>query len=191
MEAGLGAEGLAAAMTAAVSLPPFLQRQGGEADLNYLRKHWRGSAAANALSFAPTVEGHHEGDRFPAFHNAMMAAILSWPSTRVTVAHPPEDDGTILGWLVSRPAVPIICRGPKPRAEIGRAPVVYFCFVREELRRVGVARMLLADLLERRDVIYTSKPPRVRLRSGEWGPAAVRIPSAWKYHPRAAFVEAP
>ena len=180
-------------MSAAVSQQraPFLLRAGTDADLNFCRKHWRLAYSANAQTLAPTVEGHHEGDRFPAFHNAMMAGILSWPSTRVTVACPPEDEGTILGWLVSRPAERVICRGPRPRPEIGRAPVVYFCFVREELRRVGIARMLLADLLDRRDVIYTAKPPRVRARSGEWVQAAIRIPAYWKYHPRAAWCESP
>jgi hypothetical protein len=170
---------------------PFVLRAGTDADLNFVRKHWRLAYSSNAQTHAPTVEGHHEGDRFPVLHNAMMAGILSWPSTRVTVAHPPEDEGTILGWLVSRPPVPVVCKGPRPRAEIGRAPVVYFCFVREELRRVGIARLLLGDMPNRRDVIYTAKPPRVRARSGEWVQAALRVPVHWKYHPRAAFVDAP
>ena len=169
-------------MTAAVSLPAFRLRVAVEDDRNYILSTWRRSERES--------KGAAEGAYFATLQGGEMRAVLDRESTSVTIAHPESSPETILGWCALRAPVTVVHKGPIVRREIGPAPIVYFVHVRPELRRVGVAALLLAELADRKDVLYTSRPARTR-DGARWVPSAVPIPSAWRYCPRAAFVEVP
>jgi GNAT superfamily N-acetyltransferase len=175
-------------MSAAVSLPSFAVRLAMPTDMNFIRTCWRGSQREQW--------GRIEGVRYAQNQDAAMNAILGRPSTCVFVAHAAEDPDTIAGFLIARPGAPVLHKGPGrfPTREIGPAPVVHFIFVRKEARRIGIARMLLGDLTERRDVVYTTRPAQERrfneqTGANEWLKSDLRIPNGWSYSPRSQFVE--
>jgi len=176
-------------MSALASLPSFGLRIEVPEDRHFILSSWRSSEKDAALSRGPN-EGNFEGTRFGTIQSAMMNAVLSRRSTCVTVVHPRQDPGTILGWIAARPPRNLMCKGPRPCLEVGPAPIIYYLFVRKEIRCSGIARMLLGELPLRKDVIYTAKPARVHSIHG-WQPSPLPIPRGWRYLPRAAFVEAP
>lgn len=167
-------------MTAAVSRPAFAVRPGTDADRNYILDSWRESERA--------AVAHTEGPYFTAMQNGTMRAILERPSTRVRVAYPYGSEETIAGWAVLRPPVMVLHKGSARLPDIGPVPVVYFCYVREDGRRLGLARTLLADVLARPRALVTSRPAHVRDAKG-WHPSPVPVPKAWYFCPRAAHVE--
>jgi ribosomal protein S18 acetylase RimI-like enzyme len=158
-------------MTAAATLPvaaAFAVRGEEADDRRFVLATWK---RAEAESLA-----HQEGRYFVPFQEEAMRLILSRPSTRVLIASP-EGDDTIAGWAVLGSQV--------------TAPVIYYIYVRPESRRLGLARLLLGSICERQDVIYTSRPARERDHEGVWRSSPVPIPRAWRYLPRAAFLEIP
>lgn len=170
-------------MTAAPSLPSFAVRVETPEDRNFVLTWWRkGEKEAS---------GHLEGARFNVLQDGQMHTILDRQSTVVLIAYAVGDPTSIAAFLVCRPGTVVLQKGPGPRArEVGPAPIVYYAFTRPEARRLGLQRMLLGDLVERRDVLFTSRPARIRMTTGEqWQPSPVKIPRAWTYCPRAAFVE--
>jgi GNAT superfamily N-acetyltransferase len=167
-------------MTAAVSLPSFAIRIATPEDRTYIECSWRKAERA--------ANGHLERERFAQCQDAAMRAILDRESTVVTIAHPVADPEVIAGYLAARPPVKVIRKGPSNLKEIGPAPIVYFLFVRDECRRLGIARALLGELPERRDVVFTTRPAQVK--DGEqWKRSPLPIPRAWQYVARAQFVE--
>ena len=169
-------------MTAAVSLPSFALRLETPEDRHYILSTWRRSEKE--------ASGHLEGARFAGLQDGAMHAILARPSTVVSIVYPAGTPEVIAAWLVARPPVPVIHKGPgRWTGQTGPAPIVYFVFVREEGRSLGLARMLLAEMSDRKDTLYTTKPARKRGANGGWEPSGLPIPRSWTYCPRAAFVE--
>ncbi len=161
-------------------LASFALRVATPDDRNYIECSWRKAEKS--------ANGHLERERFAQCQDAAMHAILDRESTTVTIAHPVADPEVIAGYIVSRAPAKVIRKGPSSVKEIGPAPIVYFLFVRDECRRLGIARALLGELPERRDVIFTTRPSHVR--DGEqWKRSPLPIPRAWRYVPRAQFVE--
>jgi len=82
----------------------------------------------------------YRGPRFLRGHKKLVRDILARPDTALLVACHPDDPDTILGWA---------CTGPD---------VVFYVFVKRDVRRVGVASSLLAPYVESpREVVYTHR----------------------------------
>jgi GNAT superfamily N-acetyltransferase len=163
--------------------PSFAIRPGEDTDRNYILDTWRKSESASIA--------HIEGSLYSAMQTGAMAAILSRSSTTVRIAHPIGSDDTIAAWAVVRAPVPVLHKGSGRLPAIGPTPIVYYIYVREDGRRLGIGRMLLADYANRPRVLYTSRVPHVRDARGSWQPSPIQVPRSWQYCPRAAFVEAP
>jgi hypothetical protein len=169
-------------MTAAASLPTFAIRIGTPADGNYIRTRWR--------QCAKSAVGHFEGQYFAQLQDAEMTCILTRESTVVTMAYVATAPETSVGFLVARPPVPVVHKGPGryPVREIGPAPVVYFLFVEESVRRLGIAGLLVGELRDRSDVLYTGRPAQVKQGSA-WARSPYPVPREWTYCPRVAATE--
>lgn len=118
--------------------------------------------------------GHQEGPYFVRLQKAMQRAILARPSTQVLIAYPHGDPETIVGWAVFSPTT------------------LYYVFTRFHNRRFGVARLLLASLLDKPTVVYAARLGRVFDESSRaWlpSPIAARIPAGWRFLYRSNFIE--
>ena len=185
-------------MTAALaSPPPFAIRPERPEDRHYVLSTWRRceQSAQHVRRSRGTqrplsLDEQKALQRFQDAHVSMTESILMRPTTRIVIAHPGDSEDTIAGWLCCRPAMRIIHKGPGQYTGpiVVPAPIVYYVFVRDEVRRFGLGRMLLGDLLTRNDVLHTSKPGDERTAHG-WRPSRLPIPRSWTYEPRAAFVE--
>lgn len=164
-------------MTAAVSLPPsgpveevlpFALRAGTASDVPFVMDAWS--------MCARDADGHTEGRHFWKFQKLYQRDILARETTRIIVAHPEGEPETIMGYAVLGDCKP---------------PVVYFVYTRFIARRLGVAKLLLAPLLER-ECIYVCRPGRVfNAAQNTWTPHPVsaKTPKQWRLMPRAAFIE--
>lgn len=84
---------------------------------------------------------------------------LARPDSTLRIAHVSEDEDAILGWaLVQLPFV------------------VQYVYVKKTARKLGIARALLADLLDR-DVEYAYRPIF----------ETIQIPSSWIFNPYRSF----
>lgn len=81
----------------------------------------------------------YRGQRFLRGHKRLIREILARPATALLVACHPEDSDVILGWAVTE------------------AGVVHYVFVKRDVRRVGIAKALLAPFLDASQVIYTHR----------------------------------
>lgn len=84
----------------------------------WLRNYKHSSYFAKRIKPAIFFAGHHK----------LVDHILSKPTTTTLIAHPRNDEDTILGYMV---------------CEALSTPVVHFVFVKEAFRKMGVARALL------------------------------------------------
>lgn len=166
-------------MSAAEALPVFRVRPSTPDDRKFVLSRW--------LWSEEVAHAHREGNLFRNWQNTMMDAILARPGTTIRVASPADDDA-IAGFAV-------VGHERAPTAP----PVVFYAYVDEAARRMGIASLLLGDLLARRDVIYTAIPARVckecgdsvcrgRPKHRQWVPSPVQMPRQWHYLPRAAFL---
>lgn len=164
-------------MTAAVAIVPtsaderlpFALRLGTESDHPFVMDSW--------LLCERGARGREEGRRFIGWQKAMQRAILARPTTEVRVATPENDPQAIVAWAV-----------------VGRfrVPVVYYAYTRDYLRQVGLARLLLADLSQSREVVYAARPPRTwNAEERHWDahPAVAKLPAGWSYLQRANWLE--
>lgn len=125
---------------------PILIRPGDSGDTNYVRSSWlrshADSALARCLGRSAYMTGHHD----------VIDALLERATLRVacSVTH----RATIVGWACVEPA-----------------DVVHYVFVREEFRRYGVARRLLADVTGER-VTYSHRTDVCK---------QLPIPEGWHY----------
>jgi GNAT superfamily N-acetyltransferase len=125
-------------------------RAGRPSDVPFIESSWRNSASHSSEPAA----------RKPGFHGAVNARareIAARADTRVRVACVPGDEDAILGWAVVEPAL------------------VHYVYVRRDARRQGIARALLADLIDPGTtpiVAYTSLP----LYRG------LKLPPHWSYN---------
>lgn len=157
---------------------PFRVRTERETDRRVVTDTWKRAEAE--------CTAHREGRLFPSLQTRMMADVLARPGTSVRIASPLEDD-SVSGWA---------CIGA---AAHERAPmVVYYVFVEPELRRRGIASLLLADIACATGVLYTAQPARIcrdcgqsqcgnRVQHRSWVNSPIRPPKGWHYVPRAAF----
>ena len=119
--------------------PFFRIRAGRPGDHAFISESWLGSHAQTAL-------GREMGPQYITDQKNLIKQILARPSTEVRMAVDKDDDDALFGF-----AVVGYIRTLLPRA--------YYCFVKRDSRRLGIAKALLADLLERQ-VVYTHKPPQ-------------------------------
>lgn len=61
-------------------------------------------------------------------HHALVERVLAKPDTRIFIAHPDHAPEVILGFLV-----------------VERPQAIHFAFVKEEIRRKGIARLLFRE----------------------------------------------
>lgn len=144
--------------------PPFVLRDEIDGDRHYVLSTWK-RAEGEAV-------GSIEGRRFGPWQERMMHEILARAGVRISIAGPSDDD-SIGGWMVSQ-AEPVAC--------------VYYLYVRPELRRLGLARLLVGNLADR-PVAYTRRPPRVLGPKGWQPPAwfAKAVPASWRLLERASY----
>lgn len=90
-------------------------------------------------------------------------SILRRPGIIVRVAHVPDDEDAILGWVCLEPPA-----GPLEAC-------VHFAYVRNTARKLGIFKSLVADLLDKK-VQYTHRP-RV----------PIHLPGQWSFHPERTF----
>jgi hypothetical protein len=162
-------------MTAALAAPAFYVRPETPADRNFVLSSWHRSVCS-PWNRGPDEGGgtrHVEGPFFHRWQREMISAILARPSTVVEVASPAGDD-TIAGWL---------CRSSTaPRA-------IYYVFVRENSRRVGIASTLLSPSLVA-PAYYGALPARERDAGGAWSPPSWigrLVPRTWRYSLRVNY----
>ena len=117
--------------------PFYAIRPGREGDDAFVCESWQ-------MAHAQTRLGREMGLHYVSDQKGLIRAILERPSTELRVACVPEDLDAILGY-----AVVGLVRDPEPR--------VYYAYTKAEARRLGIARALLADLLDK-PVCYTHRP---------------------------------
>ena len=134
-----------------MSDPIFLVRKGRPSDLSFVRDAWLESDKSSPA-------GRDAGRSYYREAKIKIAAILDRPNTELRIAHVPDDDDAILGWAVVG-------------SENEAVPVVYYVYVRRDARQNGIAKSLLADLVNE-TCEYTHKPV-IRAR--------LPIPQSWTY----------
>lgn len=104
-------------------------------------KSYQGYALARDCEHCGGAGRIYRGNRFLRGHKRLVREILARPGAALLVACRPDDPDTILGWA---------CTGP------GK---VFYVFVKKDVRRVGIAKALLAPYLDARNggVIYTHR----------------------------------
>ena len=117
--------------------PFYAIRPGREGDHAFVVESWQ-------IAHAQTRLGREQGPHYVSEQKGLIRDILSRPTTELRVACVLEDIDAILGYAV----VGLVC-DPEPRA--------YYAYTKAEARRLGIARALLADLLDK-PVCYTHRP---------------------------------
>ena len=117
--------------------PLFICRQAKASDLHYVMETWVKSNQATRH------DPHYQREQ-----RLTIEGILNRPGSCARVAHTVDDEDAILGWAIYQDA---------PR------PVIYYCYVRDGSRRIGIARALLASLSARQDEIEFTHKPTFRL----------------------------
>lgn len=138
-------------LRAADSLP-ILVRPSEHGDENYIRSSWLRSNESSPVARTFGRKAYYSG------HHQLVCRLLARHPVRVACSVDAPD--TIVGWACVEPP-----------------SVVHYVFVREEFRRYGVARRLLADLPER--VTYTHRTDVCK---------ALPIPAAWFFNMYRAFI---
>ena len=150
--------------------PPFVLRDESTNDSararerHYVLKTWK-RAEGEAI-------GGIERHLFGPWQERTMRDILARPGVRISFVSPRDDD-SIAAWMV---------------AEREPTPCIYYLFVPPELRRLGLARMLVGDLASR-PTVYTRRPGRILGPNG-WQPPswfARTIPPQWRLLERANY----
>lgn len=116
--------------------------------------------------------GGIERHLYGPWQERMMHGILARPGVEITIASP-SGDTAIGGWMVAQ-------REP--------IPCIYYVYVFPELRRLGLASMLVGDLA-RQPIVYTRRPARVMGPRGWQPPPWVSrvIPQSWRLLERANY----
>ena len=131
----------------------FTVRPGRPSDHALILESWK-------ATHRNSVIGREHGPQYLQEMKSLIRSILARPDTEVRVAVLPDDDDAIVGYAV-----------------VGRVktllPTVYFCYTKLDppVRRMGIAKTLLADLKDRQ-VVYTHKPPRH---------LEIPIPKLWEF----------
>ena len=146
--------------------PAFAVRDEIAGDRNFVLTTWRRAESASRSSI--------ERRRFLPWQDRMMAGVLERPNVRVLVASPVDDD-TIAGYAVVNLA-------PHENG-------IHLVYVAPDMRRIGIARLLLSRFDPRETVYYCARPARVIGANGwenqTW--FASKIPPAWRYLERMAY----
>lgn len=117
--------------------PFFLIRAGRASDKPFFLESWQASHSLTTI-------GKEMGPRYISEQKELINDILSRPTTQTRVAIVPDDDDAILGYAVLGHLDTLL-------------PRVYFVYVKQHARKLGIATALLHGLKERQ-VIYTHKP---------------------------------
>jgi hypothetical protein len=151
-------------MSAASSLAPaYVLREGRLTDRAFVFSSWQGSDRYSPIGCRLPKTVHESETR------RTIESILARRGVMIRVACDPEEPDAILGFAVLAPA--------------WDTPVVFFVYVRDidGYRERGIARSLLADLLDKR-VFYTHEPSvKPRLVDGRRVP--LRMPEGWTFNP--------
>lgn len=151
-------------MNAAPSLVSVELRAGIPADHRRVYGDWLNSYASSA--WAKTLTPREQWERGTAAraywdgHHDLIERLLE--RAELVVAHWPEDVGAIVGWTLFDRTMRIL----------------HYVQVKQAFRRSGVARRLLAPLLDGRPVTYTHKSR---------GCGELPIPANWRFDPYLAF----
>jgi GNAT superfamily N-acetyltransferase len=120
----------------------FALREGRPDDHAFVAESW-------LQSDKHSPSGRDDGPGYMARAKVRIRRILGRSELRVLCSK--EDSDAILAWAVVGHLAGVR-PGPDPLR-----PAVYYVYVRTELRRQGLARLLLSDLKDR-DVTYTHRP---------------------------------
>ena len=116
--------------------PFFRVRQGGPEDHGFIVDSWRGS-------FRRSTTGTDHGPNYVVEQKSLVHRILGRSTTEVRVACSFEDKDAIHAYAVIEPSATL--------------PRIYYVYVRNSSRKLGMAKQLLLDLT-RRTCIFTHKP---------------------------------
>jgi len=145
-------------MTELAAADGFFVRPAGENDLNYVRKTWLREYAENA---EPSIEAL--GGAIPYFVHHARARDAAMQRGAVTIVSRSGIPDGICGFAVTELA---------PVEEMA-THILHFVFVKARWRGHGIARLLLAPLLDRH-VRFTH-----RTRSLD----VARLPRTWSFNP--------
>lgn len=115
---------------------PVTIRDGGERDQAFVFSSWLQSYRSSA--FARPIATHTYFDR----HHAVLERILARPTTRVVVATPEDAPAVILGWAVTEG----LLRGSARDGATAPTPTLHYVYVKEQFRKLGIARQLVARI---------------------------------------------
>jgi GNAT superfamily N-acetyltransferase len=149
---------------------PFLLRLGVNDDVPYVMDSWLQQERRAERRGLVAIEGH----RFLPWQKTMQRQILGRSTVHLVVACLPDDPTVILGWAVT---------GPR---------CVYYVYVRESSRRLGLAKAMLAPTLKETGILYGARPaPEYDEASRSWRahPVVSHIPKTWAYSYRVNFFD--
>ena len=123
----------------ALTAPAFRIRAGREDDHAFISESWM-------QAWGQTAIGREMGPTYISDQKALIRRILDRPRTevRIAVGLDVADDDVIFGFAVLGDLRTLV-------------PLIYFVFVKRDVRRQGVCTQLLSDLRERQCVM-THKP---------------------------------
>lgn len=123
---------------------PVTIRDGGERDQAFVYSSWLQSYRSSA--FARPIPTHTYFDR----HHAVLERILARPTTRIVVATPEDAPAVILGWAVTEGLLRGSARdgaaGPVLITPTTSTPTLHYVYVKEQFRKLGIARQLVTRL---------------------------------------------
>ena len=122
-----------------MTAPAFRIRPGREDDHAFISESWM-------QAWGQTAIGREMGPTYISDQKALIRRILERPRTEVRTAvdAAPDGDDVIFGFAVVGDVRTLI-------------PLIYFCFVKRDVRRMGVCTALLGDLRDRQ-CLMTHKP---------------------------------
>lgn len=116
--------------------PFFRVRQGIADDYGFILETWQ-------FHFRRTVAGRDHGHNYLVEQKRLIRRVLGRPSTELRIACSWEDANAIHGYAVLEKSA------SRPR--------IYFVYVRDDSRRLGMATQLLLDMT-RRACVFTHRP---------------------------------
>lgn len=121
-------------------------------DEHFVRDSW-------VRSYSHSPVARDAGAAYFQEHRRLVSSLIADPKTRILIACVADDHGAICGWAAWR-----------------ERSTLYYVYVRQTARRIGVARLLLSTLDHGNAVEYTHRPR---------GELSKSLPAHWIYNPYA------